>query len=320
MSSLTEPPRGPILWLALQPTPSLFQPLRPGDRIGVCAPAGPVDAAAFSRGLDVLRSFGWPLLVNDQVHARQRYLAGPDGLRSATLHAFLRDPSIRAIVCARGGYGSLRLLESIDVAALRADPKPLVGFSDITALHALWATAGVASIHGPVVTQLGGQPAESIARLKCALAGDALAPHTGLATITPGRASGILRGGNLATLASLTGTPWMPKLSGAILLLEDIGERPYRLDRFVTQLRTARALDGIVGVVLGDFTDCAESAKGTEPAYTALDILSEALAPLGVPVAAGAPIGHGALNLAVPLGRLVTLDADAGTLSFEATA
>ena len=294
----------------------LWRPPRVGERVGVCAPSGPADEARLARGLSALAAFGVEVVELPQARRRDRYLAGGDDERAAALNALVRDPSIRAIASARGGYGALRMASALDVAALRADPKPLLAFSDATVLHGAWARAGVASVHGPVLTQLGEQPPESLARARAALFGEPLAPLTGLATVASGEATGPLHGGNLATLASMVGTPWLPALRGAILLLEDVGERPYRLDRLFTQLRVSGALDGVAGVVLGDFTDCDEPAKPGVAAYRGVDVLAALCASLGVPAVSGAHVGHGDVNLSVPLGRAARLDATAGVLSF----
>jgi muramoyltetrapeptide carboxypeptidase len=219
---------------------------------------------------------------------------------------------MRAVWCTRGGYGLQRIVDGVDYAAVRADPKLVVGFSDITALHlALWQRTGLVTVHGPVAAQMDKGP-DSITAQGAKHAVMSSQPVTvkadpaelTYAVRTPGRAEGRLLGGNLSLLSSSVGTADMPDLSGAILLIEEVGEVPYRVDRLLTQLLRANALARVAGFAVGQFTECGEVA----------DVIAERLAPLGVPILGGLPIGHGDQHLAVPLGTLSTLDADAGTL------
>lgn len=272
------------------------------------APSGPFDEEAFDAGVAFLRT-RYEVRVDDEVRAKAGYLAGDDTRRLAELHRALDEDGTRAIVCARGGYGATRLLEHLDVAQVRRAAKRLVGFSDVTALHALWARAGVESTHGPMVAWLGKADDAARAEWVASIEGRPLAVR-GLETITHGRAEGPLLGGNLAVLAALVGTPFAPPLAGAVLFLEDVGEAPYRIDRLLTQLRQAGWFREVRGVVLGEFARCAPGAHGVPVE----DVLTERLADLGVPVARGLDAGHGAINLALSFGAAVTLDVDAGTL------
>lgn len=261
---------------------------------------------AFDRGLEVLAARYRPQL-GAHVRDTHGYLAGLDTARAADLQHALDAREMGAVFAARGGYGAMRLLPSLRLDAVT---RPLVGFSDATALHLALQVSGRRSLHGPVVTQLGRSPPDVVAGLFSVLEGGVPAPLHGERTVVGGRVEGPLLGGNLSVLTRLIGTPWLPSLAGGVLLLEDVGERPYRLDRMWTHLRLAGLLDGLAGVVFGEFTGC------DEPGCTSASVLDELAQSLGVPCVAGLPIGHGELNHAVPLGARVRLDADAGRLEF----
>lgn len=290
-------------------------PLRRGDVVRVIAPASPFDAPALERGLAVLSGrLGLRPRLRGDVGARWRYLAGDDARRTEEWREAVADPEARAIFCARGGYGSMRLLAGVDPAPLLERPKLLVGFSDVTAIHAALNRAGLATVHGPVVTQLGRAPEDAVAHLEALLSGaaprpgpwDAPAPGAGVvgvATVRPGRASGPLLGGNLALLSHLQGTPFAPSLAGAILLVEDVGEEPYRLDRYLTHLALAGALDGVAGVAIGQLVGC-DAANGS---VAGADVVRDAVRALGVPAIEGVPCGHEDRNYAAPLGARATL-------------
>ncbi len=288
-------------------------PLRPGDVVRVIAPASPFDPEALDRGLEVLRSrLRLVPRVRADLGARAGYLAGDDGRRAEEWREAVADPDARAIFCARGGYGAMRILPAIDPSPLLDRPKLFVGFSDVTAMHAVLNRAGLATVHGPVVTQLGRAPADAVDHLEALLFGRAPRPTAwvapapgsgiaGSASVRAGRASGPLVGGSLSILAHLCGTPFLPPLDGAILLLEDVAEKPYRVDRYLTQLRLAGALDRVAGVAVGQLKDCDDEN------VRAIDVVREALRVLGVPAIEGLPCGHEDRNLAAPLGARVTL-------------
>jgi muramoyltetrapeptide carboxypeptidase len=292
-------------------------PLRRGDAVRVVAPSSPFDPAALEKGLEVLSGrLGLRPRMRPDLAARRAYLAGDDARRAAEWREAVADPEARAIFCARGGYGAMRILPAVDPAALLARPKALVGFSDVTALHAVLNRAGLATVHGPVVTQLGRAPEDAVRHLEALLfdgargpdASDRPAPGAGLVaerTIRAGRASGPLLGGTLTLLAHLAGTPFAPRLEGAILLLEDVGEKPYRIDRCLTQLRLAGALDRLAGIAVGQLTACDDGD------VLAADVVREAALALGIPAIEGLPAGHDDANFAVPLGARATLVAPA---------
>jgi muramoyltetrapeptide carboxypeptidase len=293
------------------------RPLTPGDRVAVVAPGGPLDRACFDAGLRILGE-RYHVTWDAGLLSRARYLAGDDTRRGGELAAALADPGIRGIVAARGGYGSMRILSRVWPGANGGPPRPdpgkmLVGFSDITALHAALQAAGRVSVHGPVVTQLASQPATVLGRFFSILEDGGTAPAPiGGTPIVGGVATGPLLGGNLSILTRLLGTRWLPDLTGAVLLLEDVGERPYRIDRMWTHLRLAGIFERVAGVALGDFTDC-EDPEGD---FALRDVLAGLAGETGLPCVGSLPIGHGAVNVPVGLGTRVRLDGGAGTLSF----
>ncbi|HEY6005389.1 MAG TPA: LD-carboxypeptidase [Anaeromyxobacter sp.] len=292
-------------------------PLRKGDAVRVIAPASPFDPDAFARGMEVLSGrLGLRPRLRPDVTTRRAYLAGDDARRIEEWREAVADPEARAIFCARGGYGAMRILPGIDPAPLLERPKILVGFSEISALHALLNRAGLATVHGPVVTQLGRAPEDALAHLEALLSGAAPrpgawevpAPGAGLVasrSIRAGRATGPLLGGTLMILAHLQGTPFAPRLDGAILFLEDVGEKPYRIDRCLTQLRLSGALDGVAGIAVGQLTGCDDGG------VLAADVVREAALALSVPAIEGLPAGHVDANFALPFGARATLVAPA---------
>ncbi|MDE2136613.1 MAG: LD-carboxypeptidase [Gammaproteobacteria bacterium] len=295
-------------------TPRAYQPppaLSPGDRVAVIAPASAFDRPSFEAGLALIAA-RYQVSYGAGLFERQRYLAGTDERRFTELAAALGDPAIRGIFCVRGGYGATRLLGRL-AALPPAPPKPLIGFSDITALHLWLQSHGTVSVHGPVLTQLPQLSPATCARLFAMLESGTPPPALRAAqTYVPGVAEGPLLGGSLSMLTRVLGTPYMPDLEGAILLLEDVGERPYRLDRMWTHLALAGAFARVRGIALGIFVNCEEK----DADYRAADVLRELAAATGLPCAAGFPIGHGDLNDPVPLGARVRLDAGARTLTF----
>jgi muramoyltetrapeptide carboxypeptidase len=260
-------------------------------------------------GLDVLGR-RYRVRVAPEVAERTGYLAGGDRLRADSFNRSLRDPDVRAIFCTRGGYGLMRILDDLDADALRRDPKPIVTFSDGTALLA-WALlrAGVRGVHGPTVAQLGNLPAADADWLLRLLEAPAplplpsmhLAPLGASLPATP--IEGRLLGGNLCLLSHLVGTPYQLDLAGAILFFEDVSEAVYRIDRYLTHLGLARALDGVAAAVVGDMTDC----KVPPGHPTPFAVIHERLARRGVAGAYGAPLAHGARHVSLPFGARAVL-------------
>jgi muramoyltetrapeptide carboxypeptidase len=286
--------------------------LRPGDRVAVVAPSSPFDAGDLAAGVEALRA-RYDVRHAPDILERRGYFAGDDARRLRELRAAIEDDAVAAIVAARGGYGATRLLADLPAALVATHPKLLVGFSDVTALHALWARAGLASIHGPMVAMLGRIGGLALERFVAAVEGTAPLRFTDLCALAAGRAAGRLVGGNLAVLAALVGTPYAPPLDDAVLFLEDVGERPYRVDRMLTTLLHAGWLSRVRAIALGAFTDATAGSDGV----TIDEVLRERLAGLGVPVVAGLPAGHVDDNHPIVLGARVVVDADAGSLTLE---
>ncbi|KOV96486.1 peptidase U61 [Streptomyces sp. NRRL B-1140] len=296
--------------------------LAPGARVAVVAPSGPVPEERLQAGLDILRAWDLDPVVAPHAlarHAALGYLAGTDEQRAADLQDAWCDPSVAAVLCARGGYGAQRMVDLLDWEAMRAaGPKVFAGFSDITVLHQAFATRlGLATLYGPA--------AAGVDFLKSARAQDHLratlfepeavqvitAVPPGGTALVPGRARGVTLGGCLSLLASDLGTPHAhPGARGGLLLMEDVGESPYRLDRYLTQLLRTGWLDGVAGIVLGSWAGCG-------PYGELRAVLADRLGGLGVPVLEEFGFGHGVGALTMPLGVRAELDATSGTLTLQ---
>lgn len=286
--------------------------LVPGDTIGVCALSGAFDPEIFARGVKVLEQMGFRVYVPPGLSVTKRYLAGEDHHRADIFHDLVSMEKIRAIMCARGGFGAMRVLPILDFERLRGSPKPLVGFSDVTAaLVTLGPRVDFPVIHGPVITSL----ATASAITKRSLYGVLTTPWHELSditlkngtTLTPGRANGLLYGGNLATLCHLCGTPFQPSLEKTILFLEEINEPLYKVDRMLTQMKLSGVFRGVKGIVLGQFQNCGDEKILHE-------IFHEHLGHL--PLFAGIPSGHAHVNLSLPMGVPVVMDADERRISW----
>lgn len=290
-----------------------------GQTLGICAPAGPLKPDRLPRGIarlgDAFTIRLAPSLTAPREPDVARYLSASDDVRANELSAMLADPDVRAIVLARGGYGLMRILSRIDPELVRKDPKPIVGFSDATALLSWAYQAGVRGIHGPMIEQLGELSDGDVSHL-IAMLTDPTAPGVRPWTLTA-HGKGVYRGplfaANLTLASLLVGTPWQLPLDGAIALFEEVGEKPYELDRYLTQLLLTGELAKPAAVIIGDLTRCDPDAADGEPG-AALAAVLERLRTAGSPVAIGAPIGHGARNEAVPFGALSILDLERGML------
>lgn len=279
--------------------------MRPGEVLGVVAPAGPVDEERLRRGVAELEGLGFAVRLGEGVLDRHHFAAGSWQARLRQIESLVRDPEVRAIVAARGGAGLLHLLPHLDLGPLRADPRPVVGYSDLTLLHQALACQGLTSLHGPMVARelAEGEAAYDRDSLWAGLTGEGDPVRSrGLITVVPGEAEGVLRGGCLSLLVACAGTDWALRTAAepTILLLEDVDERPYRVDRMLRQLRLSGAFAGVRGVVFGPMAGCdADEDEG----YRLLDVVREALEGFRGPVASGVPSGHRAQPMTtLPLG------------------
>jgi len=287
--------------------------LLPGGTIGIVAPAGPFDRKEFDRGVAVLKAMGFHIVIPDDIDMKNGYLAGPDIHRANLINTFFADGKINAIICARGGFGSIRILSLLDFESIKKNPKIFIGFSDISAiLSVLYTKCGFVVFHGPMVTSLGDASRKTRKALLDAVSSDArlaIMPKTGK-TIRHGLASGPVAGGNLTTLCHLIGTPFEPVFKGHILFLEDKGEACYRIDRMLSHMKLAGCFDGLAGLVLGSFKDCG-------PVSEIIGVVDNIFKEHNIPVLAGFEVGHGKNNVTIPIGLNATLDTGRQLLSFH---
>lgn len=290
-------------------------PLQAGDLLRVIAPSGALrEFEMLKESVEIWRSRGYKVEVMPNIHDGWGYLAGKDEDRSQQLAKAWQDPNCRGILCARGGFGSTRILENWHWHIDSTLPKWLIGFSDITAL--LWSlyTAGISSVHAPVLTTLADEPDWSLQRLFDLVEGRPLAPLKGCGW-GGGITTGILLPGNLTVATHLLATPIQPNLDGVILALEDVTEAPYRIDRMLTQWRLSGALSKVRGIALGSFTRCEPPTN--VPSFSVEEVLRDRLGDLGIPIVSDLPFGHDIPNAALPVGVQVTLDAEQGILDIR---
>ncbi|MDL1968472.1 MAG: LD-carboxypeptidase [Deltaproteobacteria bacterium] len=290
--------------------------LKPGDEIGIAAPASHFDMENYNHGVHVLESMGFCLSVLDDMFDRNRYLAGSDVHRANLLNKLFADSSIKAIVCARGGYGSIRILPLLDYNIIRNNPKIFVGFSDVSAiLSAIYTKCGLVTFHGPMVTTLSNASQKTKKSMMATFLSDTKLEITIEKSIVlrHGSASGIVSGGNLATLCHLAGTPFQPSFKDHILFLEDRGEAAYKIDRMLTQMKMAGYFEGIAGLVLGFFEDCGKIKE-------VFSVIDNIFKDDDIPILSGLEAGHGRNNITIPFGITATLDSDSNLLSFHEVA
>jgi muramoyltetrapeptide carboxypeptidase len=317
--------------LAVQaaPLPPRRKPprLRQGDVVGLVEPAWfTADAFDLQQVMATIRAMGLVPRPAPHLLSRYGYLAGRDEERAGDLNAMFADREVKAIFAVRGGWGCARVLPHLDWDRIRANPKLLIGFSDITALHlALAARTDCPSIHGPTAASAWGALSwDSFRRLVFNAetptwrspegTDDRLAQRSAIRTFRPGRASGPLLGGNLTVLSSLVGTPYLPSFDGAILFIEDTDEAQYRIDRMLTQLSLAGILGRVAGVVFGQCTDCVARNSSSIGGFTLSEVLDQHLTPLNVPAFQGALFGHIENQFSIPVGIRAEIDATEGTI------
>jgi muramoyltetrapeptide carboxypeptidase len=287
--------------------------LKEGDRIGILAPAGPVLQAEIQPGLDFLESRGFEPVCSPHLFDRKGYLAGDDEARLRDLHAMFRDKKIKAVLCARGGYGTHRILRNLDYPLFTRNPKVFVGYSDITALlFALFKKSGIITIHGPVLRDLlKGDARNAILLMKLMTSDDLITVNlAGGTAVNEGRAEGVVVGGNLSLICHLMGTPCWPALKGKLLFLEEKAEPLYRIDRMLSHLLLSGELEKCAGLMVGTFEECEDPAS-------VIDLVRERCSKLRMPILTGFPVGHGLDNVPLPIGARAVLDTRTMSLEFK---
>lgn len=292
--------------------------LKSGDCIGVLAPASYASSDDLG-AVELLRSQGYRVRLAPSATALYEHFAGTDRKRAEDINEFFRDDSIKAILCVRGGYGSARVLDRLDYEMIARHPKPLIGFSDVTALHvAIGDKCGMSTIHGPMMVSFTTPRFDSEYTRSNFFAGLASTEAVGeipmpegrkLEAVIPGHAEGIITGGNLTVLTSLVGTPWELDGRGSLLLLEEVGEKPYRIDRMLNQLWQSGLLRRVNGIILGDFVGCENDDADGVNDFTLDDVLKHYARISRKPVIRGMPSGHGEYNFFLPLGIHASMNA-----------
>ena len=285
----------------------------PGGIIGLAAPAGPVDPERLAQGEARLRESGFEVVRGDDIVARQGYLAGDDERRARELMDLVGDPRVDAIVCVRGGYGCQRILDKLDASAVRRAAKPLVGYSDVTTLLC-WQqeVAGLGGLHGPMLERKGGFDPVALDSLCQALLGEDAGRVLGGRAVRGGAAEGVLCGGSLSMVVASLGTPWEIETRDRVLLLEEVNEAPYRIDRMLHHLRAAEKLKGVLGVGVGALVNC---GAADDEGPRAEDVVCEVLDSLDVPLVLDLPFGHLGENHPWPTGGRARLDGERGDLT-----
>jgi len=287
--------------------------LKEGDRIGIIAPAGPVLQEELRPGLEFLVSLGFEPVCSPHLYDRKGYLAGEDRARIKDLHTMFRDKKIRAVLCARGGYGAHRILQNLDYGLISRNPKIFVGYSDITALlFAFFRKSGLMTFHGPVVRDLlKGDGSNAGLLIKRMTSDDLVTVNFPNGTaVKKGRSEGRVMGGNLSLICHLLGTPFMPSLKGKLLFIEDRGEPLYRIDRMLAHLLLSGEMEKCAGLMLGSFEECGDPGA-------VVDLVRERWARMSLPIVAGFPVGHGEQNVALPIGARAVLDTKTMSLEFK---
>lgn len=287
--------------------------LMPGDTLGIVAPAGPFDPKKFMKGKAVLESMGFRTFFDEEIFQQHGFFAGTDMQRADQVNRLFADPAVQAVVCARGGYGSMRILPFLDFKIIQNNPKIFVGFSDISVLlFVIHARCSLVTFHGPVVTTLANAAEQTIGAMHRVMTSNKhleLKPEKGT-VIKPGVSSGVVVGGNLTTLCHLVGTPYTPHFNETILFLEDRGEAPYRIDRMLTQMKLSGCFEGLKGLFLGSFEACGKRDD-------IFRIVQEVFKEFNIPILSGFEIGHSRINITIPMGMRATLNTNRRVLTFH---
>lgn len=292
--------------------------LKPGDTVGIAAPASPFSGKELEMGLRRLTGLGFRIRFDDRVFSQHRYLAGQDRERAEVLNDLFADPEVRAIFCARGGYGSVRLLPHLDLETIRRHPKIFVGSSDITSLLIHFQRrVPLVVFHGPMVARdqiihMTDLTRTSLLTTLCSASPAGVLPAAGVTSLRGGHAEGVLTGGCLSLLVRALGTTEEFDTRDKILFMEDVDEKPYRIDRMLTQLREAGKFTGVRGIVFGTMVNC---QSDPEAGYALTDVILEVLAGLDIPILYGFPSGHGPEAITLPFGVRAALDGDAASLA-----
>ena len=296
--------------------------LRKGDKVGLVTPASALTRTAFEKAVKNLKDLGYEITYSDNLRVRRGFLSGTDEQRADDIHKMFEDPSVKGIFCARGGYGSARILPLLDYDLIRNNPKVFIGYSDITAMHqAIYAKTGLITFHGPVgastfndfTTDYLNDATQKGKKFK-------IKPESEV--LVPGEAKGRLIGGNLSLLASLIGTPYQTSYKDHILFIEEIGESVYRIDRMLTQIGQSGVLEGVKGIILGYFTDCDTDPEDEdfETSIGLSEVFEDQFAKYNVPVIQGFPFGHEEHNATLAVGIQASLDTRTGRLKMEESA
>ncbi|WP_186756232.1 S66 peptidase family protein [Echinicola salinicaeni] len=307
----------------------LPEPLQKGDLVGLVSPSSASnDEILFQFAQETLEALGFKVLRGEHLSSRRGHLAGTDEERAGDINAMFKNKDVKGIICIRGGSGAARILPLLDYKMIRKNPKPILGYSDITALHnAIYAQTGLITFHGPNAT--GSWNSFNVNQFEQMFfeqklvkfeneqekGDDLIVKKNRIQTIHPGTAEGIIVGGNLTVLTALAGSPYLPDFKDKILFLEDVGEDPYRIDRMMSTLMLMGALDEIKGFIFGQCSDCDPS--GGFGSLTIWQILQDYIQPLKIPAYRGAMIGHVSKQFIVPIGAKVSMDADAGTFELK---
>ncbi len=286
--------------------------LKTGDTIGVCAPSARFDLPKFNAGVKVLKGLGYKVKIPEEIFEKKRYLAGDDILRADVINELFSDPDVDGIICARGGFGAMRLLDHLNWDLIRENPKLFIGFSDITAiLLSIMDKTNKPVVHGPTVVSIAKAQNKTLESFQRTIQGcfDEIKIVNGR-VLKPGKGRGVFKGGNISTISHLLGTRFQPGFKNAVLFLEDIGEPAYKIDRMLSQLKMAGMFKEIAGVITGSFEKC-DNGEYIE------EILLEIFQEYDIPIITGLDAGHGDINLSLSMGMNIEIDTKTLTINWN---